>query len=135
MKFFTKVKEIRSKTGKLHFQRFAIFETDACALYIHRIHRHDEDLHLHSHPWNFISLILWGEYWELVTSGDYRQKNFGTISRMTRNDFHKIAMITKGPVTTLFFTYGEHMPWYYYVNGRMIESEKYRTMKNKGMFK
>lgn len=135
MRFFTKVKEIRSKLGKLHFQRFAIFETDICAFYIHRIYRHDEDLHLHSHPWNFVSMILWGEYYEKVPSGNYNRKSPGTISHMTREGFHKIAYITKCPVTTLFFTYGKRQPWYYLVDGEKIESEKYRTMKNAGEFK
>lgn len=33
---------------------------------LHHILRSDEDRDLHDHPWSFVSLILWGGYWEHV---------------------------------------------------------------------
>lgn len=57
-------KEIKSKTGELHFRRYRLFWTPWFALYIHRIYKADEDPYPHSHPWNFISLILNGGYIE-----------------------------------------------------------------------
>lgn len=132
MKFLQKVKEIRSKTGELHFQRYAIIETEWFALYVHRIHKEDQDKHLHSHPWNFLSMVLYGGYHELREDGRYKPKKPGTISWMSRNGFHKIAHIDRGPVTTLFFTFGPHQPWYYLVNGAEVESVEYRNLKNSG---
>lgn len=134
MKFFKKVKEIRSKSGELHFERYAIIETAFFGLYIHTIYKADQDLHLHSHPWNFITVVLSGAYVALGTTG-LSVKEPGTISIMTRNGFHKIDEIVLGPVKTLFFTWGQHKSWYYLVEGNKIESGLYRKMKHTTGFK
>lgn len=129
MKLFQKVKEIRSRKGDLHFERWAILETDVFAVYIHRIHIEDRDLHLHSHPWNFISWILKGSYDEENQSG-INNKRFLSFSKADTNYVHKIKRITNGPVYSLFITYGKKKPWYYLVNSELIESETYRKIKN-----
>lgn len=138
MKFFTKVKEIRSREGVLHFERYAFIETPFFALYHHTIHRADEDKHLHSHPWNACGLILSGSY-EVKESLMPRAhkiatKKPGDFSFMSRHDFHKISKIVDGPVKTLFFTFGRHKPWHYMVNGKKIEASEYRKMKRAGAF-
>lgn len=130
MKFFKKVKEIRSRDGKLHFERYAIVETVWFALYIHTIHRHDEDLHLHSHPWNFCTIVLSGAYLAVGENGFATIKAPGTFSRMSRHQFHQIGSILCGPVITLFFAFGKRSPWYYLVDGEKIESTKYRQLKH-----
>lgn len=134
MKFFKMVKEIRSRTGELHFQRYAIFETPILSLYIHKIYKRDEDLHLHNHPWNFITMVLDGGYEELLPNGK-RNKIPGTISWMSRNGYHKINQIIAGPVTTIFLSFGKWMPWGYDVNGNHVESNLYRKMKNDGLLR
>lgn len=131
MKFFQTVKEILSKQGELHFKRFAIIETARLSLYIHTILLADEDLHLHSHPWNFISLILKGSYLEETPFG-WNEKKFLTLSTMGRNQVHKIERITKGSVFSLFLTYGEHKPWFYQVGTEQVESSEYRALKCAG---
>lgn len=132
MKFFQKVREIRSKRGILHFQRYAIFETSFLSLYIHRIYRRDEDEHLHSHPWNFITMVLWGAYTALDENMNLTRKGLGSWSWMTRHGYHKIFSIEKSPVTTIFLTYGKKGPWYYLVDGKPMFHETYRSMKNRG---
>lgn len=138
MKLLQWVKEIRSKTGVLHFKRFAIVETKYFALYIHKIYESDRDLHLHSHPWNFKTVVLKGIYVERYLGKDlYNEpQEFtrvrGTFSYVSgdRHYYHKILEIMKGPVTTLFFTYGQHKFWYYNVDNILIESGEYRKLKN-----
>lgn len=149
MKLFKWVKEIRSKEGRLHFKRFAIIETKYFAIYIHRIYEHDRDPHLHNHPWSFFGIILKGSYIEeyrklhkvvfgpldvgFVTENAYRAKNVCSIGVGTREYFHRIHKIVNGPVTTLFFTFGKHKPWYYSLpNFRVVESEEYRKLKHEG---
>lgn len=129
MVFFKKVKEIRSKDGVLHFERFAIFEIkNFASLYIHKIHESDKDPYLHTHPWNFISLILKGSYLEEVdTTESLILKTPGTISCAGRNFCHKIKEIIKGPVWTLFFVYGKNKLWYYSLG--KITNDEYRKRK------
>lgn len=126
--FFKKVKTITSKTGELFFERWAIFEIQHfCALYIHRIHKSDRDPHLHTHPWNFVGLILKGAYIERTVEA-VRLRSFGSISCAGRNFCHKIDEIVKGPVYSLFFVFGRHKPWYYSLGH--VESTVYRRLKN-----
>ena len=137
MKIFKLVKTIASKDGKLHFKRFAILETRYFAVYIHRIYESDKDEHLHSHPWNFCGVILKGSYVER-----YRNRYFNGSSVETRTlkpfmtlrgdqrYYHKIDRIVSGPVTTLFIVGRRSPKWYYWVDGKFVEHQDYRGMKN-----
>lgn len=129
---FKKVKTIVSKQGVVHFERWAIIEIRNCfALYVHKISKADEDQYLHSHPWNFIGVILSGAYREKTNEG-INLRRAGSILAGTRNYFHKIAEIVDGPVFTLFFVFGKHKPWYYSLG--VIPSEQYRELKQVGLF-
>ncbi len=143
MKILTKIKEIKSKTEELHFQRFAIIDCKYFGLYIHKIFKEDKDLHLHSHPWNFISLILKGSYVEKrewinpfkEIQHETYLKDLFTISKANTKFFHKIERIVKGPVWSLFFVYNKQTVWYYRVNDDLVESNEYRNIKNTIGFK
>lgn len=45
--------------------RWKIIRTAWFRLCLHIFHRSDEDRELHNHPWTFVSLILWGGYYEV----------------------------------------------------------------------
>jgi len=138
MKILSKVKEIRSRTGELHFERYAILELSFFSIYIHRIHKSDKDPHLHSHPWNFATLTLKGSYLEKYFNTDLfcerqesvRVKSPGSFASADRNYFHKIEEILDGPVYTLFVTWGKPENWHYLVNNTRIESNTYRHLKH-----
>jgi hypothetical protein len=138
MKFFSKVMEIKSKLGELHFERYAIIETSVFSIYIHKIHKADKDPHLHSHPWNFVTLTLKGSYVEKYLSTDVfgemqeveRVKKPLSFATANRNYFHKIETILDGPVTTLFATFGKQEKWYYLVNDARVVAWEYRCLKN-----
>ena len=121
--------EIRAKNGDLHFKRFAIFETKYLSLYFHRIYRADKDIYLHSHPWNFVSIILKGYYIEGTENGN-NHKDFLTISKLNRSIFHNIRDIIKGPVWSLVLAYGKKQMWYYLVDGQKIEFTRFREIKH-----
>jgi hypothetical protein len=137
------VKEIKSKSGELHFQRWRIFWTPWFAIYIHRILRSDEDLHPHSHPWKFISLILFGGYNEELYIGQLDQVSivpriiftktinfYQPLSLIKRDQksFHHITLVK--PTTTLVLTYGKRIDWGYLVDGKFVEHKEYRKNKN-----
>jgi hypothetical protein len=46
-------------------------------LRLHHILRSDADRHLHDHPWDFTSFILWGEYWEELPIAQPDEPYFG----------------------------------------------------------
>lgn len=145
MKIFQQVKKIESKSGELHFTRYAIIELSWFAIYIHRIYKADKDLHLHSHPWNFATIVLDGSYEEeylshesnggvIISEKKTRIKHCGSFAFGTRRYFHKIKSIVHGPITTLFLTLGNKQPWYYSLGlgDKRIDSEEYRRLKHEG---
>lgn len=55
--------------GSLYMSRWRFFNAPrwlgGWGLRVHRIVRSDMDRELHDHPFSFLSIILWGGYWEL----------------------------------------------------------------------
>ena len=149
MKLFQWVKEIRSKKGVLHFKRYAFVETTYFSIYLHKIYEHDRDLDMHSHPWSFFGIILKGSYveeyykdWDVnegfITTIEYRTKGPLSVGFGSRDYFHRIHRIENGPVTSLFFTFGKHQPWYYkqsFTSDDLVESEEYRKRKHENKLK
>lgn len=130
------VKEIKSKTGELHFRRYRLIECSMFALYIHFINKHDEDLHYHSHPWNFWSLILKGGYEENFTSKNEREnsthiRKFLSLGFRFYDDYHKVVKLFS-PTWTLVLTSPRNVnyTWGYLVNGKHVNFDEYRKNKN-----
>ncbi len=133
-KFFL-VKEIRSQTGELHFLRYRLFESAWFRIYIHKICKSDEDKHMHSHPWDFLSFILSGSYsqscWEdAKTFGTTRFDQFDSVELKKRN-YHQIRLNTPH-VWTLVFAWGKYEPWGYLVDGGFVGHKLYRALKGEG---
>jgi hypothetical protein len=139
--FFKKlflVKEIRSKTGELHFQRYRVFACKFFSIYLHFIAKSDEDKHPHSHPWNFFSLVLWGGYAETLTTHktnivSHHARSILSCSHRFYDDYHKIVLVK--PTWTLVFVSPnkDDYDWGYLVNGCHVRHENYRIMKNEGL--
>lgn len=126
------IKEIKSKSGKLHFRRWEILKTKWFSIWIHGIYAADQDKHLHNHPWDFKSIVLKGSYVEKTESGFVRQYS-GKINIRNGANFHKILRLTSPAVYTLFIVTPPKRTWGYKVGDKFIENEKYREMKNSGL--
>jgi|ERR1044072_25256 hypothetical protein len=59
-------KIICREDGTPYLIRTYLFKSKLFQIVIHKVLQSDPDC-LHDHPWNFISLILWGGYWEGTT--------------------------------------------------------------------
>lgn len=129
------VKEIISKQGKVHFRRYRLLETPWLRLYIHQICRSDEDWHLHTHPWNFISFLLKGSYkQECFTKSHFvfTKHNRFDVVKLNRHDAHSITLCSD-EVWSFFIAYGKRSGWGYILNDQsFIDHESYRTLKNEG---
>ncbi len=104
--------------------------------YLHRFYRHDEDRHLHNHPWTWsFSIILWGGYVE-----ERRRRNGkivrrrvwpGTINLLGPKDFHRVLELKGSQTWTLFITGGKASAWGFLVDGVFILAKAY--LKAKGL--
>lgn len=124
------VSEIRAKDGTLHFRRWRLLQLSAFAIYIHQIFESDKDAHFHSHPWNYISCVLKGAFYEENHSGNLLAIN-GTVVKRHHSVFHRITVLSK--VTTLFLAFGPRQKWGYSVDGKFVDHVTYRKMKNDGL--
>jgi len=123
------IKEIRSKEGKLHFRRWQILKTPWFSIYIHGIYAPDQDKHLHNHPWDYKSLVLKGSYIEETNNGVNLLK-FGSVTSRSGEDYHKIKTLLTNSVYTLFIVSPAKRTWGYQVNGKWMDNEEYRKLKN-----
>lgn len=74
---------------------------------VHHIKREDKDRHFHSHPWNAVSLILKGGYWEERPSENGSTVTWrgpGSVVRLSHKDIHRIVKVADGGAWTLFIT-------------------------------
>lgn len=130
---------IKSQDGETHFKRWKLFELPWFGIYIHKIYQSDKDLHAHSHPWDFASFVLKGEYCEW-DEYFWEKRRCGWLSwnSKKRHEFHKLEL--DKPVWSLFFRGKKHWTnkkdqvsdWGYWVEGELIHHQKYRQMKRAG---
>ena len=127
---FKKVKEIRSKTGELHFTRWSIFSFKRLNinLFLHKIEKADDDKHPHDHPWNFFSLILHGGYVERIGDSVYVRRP-GSFSYKNCTKCHRVLALLGKAVYTLVFTFGEKRTWGYQTPTGWVDFETYRENK------
>lgn len=86
------------------------------------------DAHLHNHPWAFVSFILSGGYYEDI--GRHSGSVFlpGFWNAKEAHQYHRITLLK--PTTTLVFAMGPRQPWGYSVDGKHVDHNTYRKMKN-----
>ncbi len=123
------IKEIKSKTGEVHFRRCEILKTRWGSIWLHAIYKADKDKHLHNHPWDFRSVVLKGSYIEETESGMITQYP-GKVNKRNGEDFHKIKKLLSPVVWTLFIVSKTKREWGYKVDGNFIDHIKYRELKN-----
>ncbi len=121
-RFFLKRSQSKSMTG------------DEGGIFLHVIHRNDDDRDPHDHPWDFTSVILKGGYddeqWQWVETsgvtigpfrgppGGYKQwlgnerVSFGTVVKRPAEHLHRVQGIEPGrPAWTLVFTGPRRREW------------------------
>lgn len=119
-------------------QRFGI------AVRLHWIASADRYRDLHDHPWNFVSIVLRGWYYEQVPDfsepvydkawrvSDSRLRTVGTVGYRSIHDRHTISTVSPGGVWTLFITGRKQQSWGFFTDLGWIPHEKYNP--DKAMF-
>jgi len=123
------IKEIKSKKGVVHFKRWRILTTPWFDVNIHGIYMADKDEHLHSHPWNIWTMVLWGGYNELHQNGISSRTLFNMSYRDT-SEYHKIErMISKCfTLDIMSKRKSDGNEWGYLVDGKHVQHEEYRKL-------
>lgn len=90
-------------------------------VYLHKFCRDDDDRALHDHPWWFLSLMLWGRYYETTPSewnalGQVKVRRAGSIAFRRATARHRVTLAkdTEGnsvPCWTLVITGRKKRTW------------------------
>ena len=97
--------------GGTFFIRYTLAKTPWFAVYLHRFFRGDIDRCLHDHPWPFISVVLKGGYWEVMSDG-YHWRRPGSILWRPAKTAHRIEC---GPGTWSLVVVGRRVrDWGFY---------------------
>lgn len=82
-------------------------------IYLHKFLRSDDDRALHDHPWRSASLLIKGRYKEVTPSGERIYERWSFILRSAEHA-HRIELLDKEPVWTLFVTGPKIREWYFH---------------------
>ena len=102
-----------------YMTRWRIVQTPWFGIYVHRFDGPDPRPTLHDHPWDFVSLVLRGGYWERVPATTdpavVRLNVFSAcaINRKRAEDVHWITKLLRFPTWTLVFVGRRRREWGY----------------------
>lgn len=149
-------KIITRQTGEPYLIRRYIIKTKLFQVVIHKILKSDDDC-LHDHPWNFITFILKGGYWEgttpeqvlkseaeiehykkLIGDNGVYYKWYGRFSILFRKAEwkHRLKLeptkIWGGskPVTTLVIMFKRRREWGFFTKRGWVEWFNYKSTQN-----
>lgn len=137
--FYPKKKEnpfyfvIENATGDPYLCRYRLFRCRWFKLTLHHILRSDEDPDLHDHPWNFVSLVLWSGYDEILPSRDpdgfehVRRVRAGDVVRHRAADAHRLILVR--PAWTLLVMTGKKRHWGFHTRNGWMKHEDYFDQK------
>mgnify|MGYP003654216195 FL=1 len=86
----------------------------------------------HSHPWDYISVILWGRYKETQwKDGKTHTKTYypGSILKRKHDQFHRIVPIGEKAITLFFRGRAKTKSNYWVENNKVYPESKYWLMK------
>jgi len=102
---------ITNRAGEPYMHRYFLegAPTVTPSIRLHHILLSDEDLYLHDHPWDFVTLLLAGRYVETTDTGDTEHTAPTALYRRAE-DPHRLTL-PDGPVWTYVTTGQARRTW------------------------
>lgn len=89
---------------------------------LHHWLKSDDLRNFHDHPWDFVSIVLWGSITDRTENGDTKRK-WLSITKFSAE--HKHAAVIDKPCWTLLICGPPRRIWGYWVNGKFRKRNKY----------
>lgn len=130
--------------------RYRLIQTPWFGVYLHKILLPDNDINLHDHPWDMVSVILSGGYKEIFMTfkeqtydddgsirsyrGSHQRRHWtrwsvhsmkGGGKYKYQNDLHKIISLDKTPTWTLLFVGPRKRQWGYQTKDGWVARKDY----------
>lgn len=102
---------------------------------VHHILAPDRDRHLHSHPFNYRTIVLKGWYLEERFKGTNINME-GDTAVGTPETFHRISHVHCAGVVTLFIMWGgKRDDWGFMTPNGYVQAQDYFAMRNEAIWK
>ena len=139
LEYYGRKREIYDReTNQLYLTRYYLFLKDRknfpFNIFLHRFHKSDDPI-LHDHPWNYITFIVKGGYWEWVPEFNdegfaYKQHRIwrgpGHFRFCKATSFHRIELEPSVQCWTLFMPGPHTREWGFLVKGKKwVQHEQY----------
>ncbi|HEU4394401.1 MAG TPA: hypothetical protein VFS92_02480 [Planctomycetota bacterium] len=102
-------------------------ETPWFGVKLHKFLRSDA-APLHDHPWDFVSIILWGRYREFLArepadtaTPTVIERGWLSFAKRRATDRHRVELVEEKPVWTLCVSGPRRRDWYFYPIGPFAE--------------
>lgn len=104
-----------------YLKRHYLIRTKWLGAFIHQFWSSDED-GVHDHPWNNITFILRGGFYEELADGQVLWRKPGYFHYRRAEEFHRIILKpgTEGKVWTLLFRFKRRRQWGFLVNKEWV---------------
>lgn len=122
---------LRRADGRVYLDRWGIEWKRLGGIFVHRMDGPDPDKDLHDHPWQFVSLILWGGYVErradtrrLDYRLDYSRQTVrrpGSVRSLRLDEAHTIKRLNRGSSWSLVIHGPNVRPWGFYVRTHVVD--------------
>lgn len=121
--------KISSTTGEAYLTRWRLIATPYFNIFLHKIDGPDPDRHPHDHPWNFLSMVLWGGYHESVHQPHHvrvgKHHRLFSCHTMQRGQYHRIMKLDRKPTWTLVLTGPRKGDWGFLTNIGHVQWKEY----------
>jgi hypothetical protein len=97
---------------------------------VHNILRSDHDRALHDHPFNYLTIILAGGYWEHLSDGSRTWYGPGSIRWAKANTLHRLELPEGKDAWSLFFTGQRIRKWGFQTEDGWKPYDVYLNNKN-----
>jgi len=123
-----RVQRITRGDGAPYLWRLILFRCPWFAVYLH-VFLGDDDLCEHSHPWDFVSIILWGGYYEITQNGRlWRWYLPGSVLVRRAEWRHRVMRFEQRTAVSLVLTGRKRQSWGFYTrDGVFIPWKQYST--------
>jgi hypothetical protein len=150
LEYYGRKREIYDReTNQLYLTRYYLFLKERKKfpfnVFLHKFHKSDDPI-LHDHPWNYITIIVKGGYWEWVPEYDIANnivgerkiwRGRGHIRRCTAETYHRIELEPDVDCWTIFIPGIQRRQWGFlqhddfWSNQKWIDHDQYIVARSR----
>lgn len=103
------------------------------ALMLHKMHQPDDDACHHDHPWSFLTLVLWGGYFEEMTAADGSVRTLhnrpGRIRYRRAEHTHRVHRLPRGSCYTLVLRFRWRREWGFHTPEGWVQWKRFIDLR------